>query len=91
MSKIRVNGKEQEVEVPILLIDLIKKNDVAQPEMVSVQINGEFVDRGDFNSTLVNDNDEVDFLYFMGGGSQKSLPSPSKEGVNETSNLSINK
>ena len=68
MSKIRVNGKEQEVEVPILLIDLIKKNDVAQPEMVSVQINGEFVDRGDFNSTLVNDNDEVDFLYFMGGG-----------------------
>ena len=36
--------------------------------MVSVQINGEFVDRGDFNSTLVNDNDEVDFLYFMGGG-----------------------
>ena len=70
MSKIQVNGKEQEVEVPISLIDLIKKNDVAQPDMVSVQLNGEFVDRGDFNSTLVNDNDEVDFLYFMGGGSQ---------------------
>lgn len=68
MSKIHVNGKEQEVEGPISLIDLIKKNDVAQPDMVSVQINGEFVDRGDFNSTLVNDNDEVDFLYFMGGG-----------------------
>jgi len=70
MSKIQVNGKEQEVEVPISLIDLIKKNDVAQPEMVSVQLNGEFVDRGDFNSILVNDNDEVDFLYFMGGGSK---------------------
>lgn len=70
MSKIHVNGKEQEVEVPISLIDLIEKNDVAQPDMVSVQLNGEFVDRGDFNSTLVNDNDEVDFLYFMGGGSQ---------------------
>ena len=70
MSKIQVNGKEQEVEVPISLIDLIKKNDVAHPEMVSVQLNGEFVDRGDFNSILVNDNDEVDFLYFMGGGSK---------------------
>ena len=68
MAKIQVNGNEQEIEVPILLIDLIKQNDVAQPEMVSVQINGEFVDRDDFASTQVNDGDEVDFLYFMGGG-----------------------
>ena len=69
MAKIQVNGNEQEVEVPISLIDLIKKNDVAQPEMVSVQINGEFVDREEYTSTLIKDGDEVDFLYFMGGGS----------------------
>jgi sulfur carrier protein len=68
MAKIQVNGIEQEVEVPISLIDLIKKNDVAQPEMVSVQINGEFVDREEFTSTLIKEEDEVDFLYFMGGG-----------------------
>lgn len=70
MAKIQVNGNEQEVEAPISLIDLIKKNDVAQPEMVSVQINGEFLPRENFSSTLVNDGDEVDFLYFMGGGSR---------------------
>ena len=69
MAKIQVNGNEQEVEASISLIELIKKNDVAQPEMVSVQINGEFVDRDDYNSTLIKDGDEVDFLYFMGGGS----------------------
>lgn len=68
MAKIQVNGNEQEVEVPISLIDLIKKNDVAQPEMVSVQVNGEFLPRENFNSTLIYDGDEVDFLYFMGGG-----------------------
>ena len=68
MAKIQVNGNEQEVEAPISLIDLIKKNDVAQPEMVSVQINGEFVDREEYASTLIKDGDEVDFLYFMGGG-----------------------
>jgi sulfur carrier protein len=68
MAKIQVNGNEQEVEVPISLIDLIKKNDVAQPEMVSVQINGEFVDREKFTTTQIKDGDEVDFLYFMGGG-----------------------
>lgn len=70
MGSILVNGKAQEVEVPISLIDLIKNNKVEQPEMVSIQVNGEFVNRDDFNSTLLNNNDEVDFLYFMGGGSR---------------------
>ena len=69
MAKIQVNGNEQEVEVPISVIELIKKNEVAQPEMVSVQVNGEFVDRANFSVVHVKDGDEVDFLYFMGGGS----------------------
>jgi len=70
MSKILVNGKEQEIDVTIFLSDLIRKNNVEQPEMVSVQLNGEFVKREDFESTQINEGDEVDFLYFMGGGSR---------------------
>lgn len=71
MSKIQVNGKEQEFEPSsVSILELIKLNNVQQPEMVSVQLNGEFVDREDFNSTLVKDKDEVDFLYFMGGGAE---------------------
>ncbi len=70
MGSILVNGKAQEVEVPISLMDLIRANKVEQPEMVSIQVNGEFVNREDFNSTIINTNDEVDFLYFMGGGSR---------------------
>lgn len=70
MSKIQVNGVDQEAETPIILIDLIKINKVEQPEMVSVQVNGEFVIRGDFDSKEINAGDEVDFLYFMGGGSR---------------------
>jgi len=38
--------------------------------MVSIQLNGEFVVRDDYDSTLVKEGDEVDFLYFMGGGSK---------------------
>ena len=68
MSKISVNGKAQEVETPISITDLIKLNDVAQPEMVSIQLNGQFVSRDEFDSTQVSDGDELDFLYFMGGG-----------------------
>jgi len=36
--------------------------------MVSIQLNGQFVNREDFDSTKVSDGDELDFLYFMGGG-----------------------
>jgi len=71
MSTIQVNGKEQVFESDsVSIIELIKHNNVQQPEMVSVQLNGEFVDRNDFGTALVKDKDEVDFLYFMGGGSQ---------------------
>jgi sulfur carrier protein len=70
MSKILVNGEEQSFDSPsISIIELIKLNKVQQPEMVSVQLNGEFVDREDFSTTQLKDDDEVDFLYFMGGGS----------------------
>lgn len=69
MSKIQVNGKEQVLKSDsISILELIKLNNVLNAEMVSVQLNGEFVDHDDFASTQVNDGDEVDFLYFMGGG-----------------------
>jgi sulfur carrier protein len=69
MSKIKVNGNEQEISNPVSLTELIALNNVAQPSMVSIQLNGEFVVRDDYDSTFVNEGDEVDFLYFMGGGS----------------------
>jgi sulfur carrier protein len=68
MSKISVNGKAQEVEGSISIAELIKLNNVAQPSMVSIQLNGQFVNRDDFETTTVSDGDELDFLYFMGGG-----------------------
>lgn len=68
MAKITVNGNAQEVQTPISVSELIKLNNVLQPEMVSVQVNEEFVERDDFDKTLLNDGDSIDFLYFMGGG-----------------------
>lgn len=68
MAKIILNGETQEVELPISLTELIKQNKVQQPEMVSVQLNDEFVDRNDWDSLQIKEGDIVDFLYFMGGG-----------------------
>ena len=71
MAKIIVNGEAQEVQLPVSLTELIRKNDVQQPEMVSVQVNDEFVDRDEWDKVSIKEGDAVDFLYFMGGGNLK--------------------
>ena len=68
MAKIIVNGEAQEVQLPLSLSELIKQNDVQQPDMVSVQINEDFVDRAEWDGIQIKEGDSVDFLYFMGGG-----------------------
>ena len=69
MAKIYVNGDAQEVSLPLNVSELIKQNNVQQPEMVSVQVNEEFAEREDWDSIQLKEGDKVDFLYFMGGGS----------------------
>ena len=69
MAKITVNGEVQEVSLPLSLTELINQNDVQQPDMVSVQVNDDFVDRTEWDGLQIKEGDSVDFLYFMGGGS----------------------
>ena len=68
MAKITVNGEAQEVKLPLALTELIKQNNVEQPDMVSVQVNDDFVDRTEWDDIQIKEGDSVDFLYFMGGG-----------------------
>ena len=68
MAKIYVNGDAQEVSLPLNVSELIKRLLVENPEMVSVQVNEEFAEREDWESTQLKEGDKVDFLYFMGGG-----------------------
>ena len=69
MAKIYVNGDAQEVSLPLNVSELIKQSDVQQPDMVSVQVNEEFAEREDWETIQLKEDDKVDFLYFMGGGS----------------------
>lgn len=66
--QIKVNGSPQAIEHSVTVAELLVLNKVEMPDMVSVQLNGEFVKRENFASTIVKENDEIDFLYFMGGG-----------------------
>lgn len=68
MAQIKVNGQPQTLEGPLTVAELIKLQNVSQPDMVSVQVNEEFIDRSAFDTLQLKDGDEVDFLFFMGGG-----------------------
>lgn len=68
MAQIIVNDEKQEVTLPFTLAELIKINKVFQPEMVTIQVNEDFVEREDYEKTQLKEGDRVDFLYFMGGG-----------------------
>lgn len=66
--KIVVAGEEKNYEEGINIIKLIELEKVETPEYVTVSINDEFFDRKDFESYKLQDGDQVEFLYFMGGG-----------------------
>ena len=65
---ITVAGNKKEVKDSITVAELIVSEKVENPEYVSVSLNDDFVKSGDFNSTIINENDIIEFLYFMGGG-----------------------
>jgi sulfur carrier protein len=68
MAKITLNGTPQELDGSVTITQLIALNNIVQPDMVSIQLNEEFVVREDFGTVTLKDGDAVDFLYFMGGG-----------------------
>lgn len=66
-----INGKVQTLESPsISVFELIALKKVESPDMVSVQINGEFLDRDRYGDVILKEGDAIDFVYFMGGGAR---------------------
>jgi sulfur carrier protein len=60
--KITVNGEAKQYEQAVVTVtDLLVLEQVASPEMVSVQQNGDFVATEQFETTLIQDGDEIDF------------------------------
>jgi sulfur carrier protein len=69
---ITVNGKVtslQEQQGTRTVETLLEELEVAQRGYVTVELNGEVLERDSFVSTPVKRGDVIEFLYFMGGGS----------------------
>lgn len=66
--KIIVAGEAKEYTEGLTVAQLIEAEKVETPQYVTVTINDEFVESGTFETTVLADGDNVEFLYFMGGG-----------------------
>ncbi len=64
-----VNGKETNITDDLTVSQLLVQENVKMPDMVSVELNGQILKRTKFEETILKDDDKVEFLYFMGGGS----------------------
>ena len=65
---IQINGEPVEISGEMTIKELLADRKVEMPDMVSVELNGEILDREAFDTTKISDGDKVEFLYFMGGG-----------------------
>ena len=67
-----INGKETNINDGLTVNQLLAQENVQMPDMVSVELNGQILKRTKFKQTSLNNNDKVEFLYFMGGGSDSN-------------------
>lgn len=64
--QVKINGKPEEIQNGTVL-DLLKAKNI-EPQMVAVEVNDKVLERDDLATTHLNEGDQVEFLFYMGGG-----------------------
>jgi thiamine biosynthesis protein ThiS len=67
MINITLNGKKEVLDKEINILDFLKIKNI-RPEVVTVELNDNIIDRKNFENIIIKDGDRLEFVYFMGGG-----------------------
>jgi len=62
-----VNGKKEEIEGSINLLDFLSSKSL-DPDTVVVELNMDIVKKDDLKNTILKDHDKLEILRFVGGG-----------------------
>ncbi|MFA6142628.1 MAG: sulfur carrier protein ThiS [Candidatus Omnitrophota bacterium] len=65
--KIRINGKEENLDRPKNLADLIRAKGLV-PEHVVVEYNLKIILAGEWAGVALKENDSIEIISFVGGG-----------------------
>jgi len=66
--RVYVNGEAKELSAPISLAELITQLDLPAAR-IAVELNRGVVRRNDWATTILNDQDRIEIVHFVGGGS----------------------
>lgn len=67
--QVTINGTPEPIQGTTLL-DLLKRKNI-EPQMVAVELNSQLIERERLATTTLKDGDQVEFLFYMGGGGVK--------------------
>jgi thiamine biosynthesis protein ThiS len=65
--RVLINGEVKELRGEQSLDELVKRLDLPT-QRVAVELNRIVVRRTDWQNTLINDNDRIEIVHFVGGG-----------------------
>lgn len=66
--KATIAGVNKEIAEETTIAKLIVDEKVENAEYVTVTLNDDFLDKEAFETTVIKEGDNIEFLYFMGGG-----------------------
>ena len=65
-----IQGQKKEYDDNASIKDILVAEKVETPQYVTVSVNDELYDVKEFDDIKLKDGDNIEFLYFMGGGSR---------------------
>lgn len=63
-----IAGVKKEIAEGTTIAKLIVDEKVENAQYVTVTLNDDFLDKAAFDTTVIKEGDNIEFLYFMGGG-----------------------
>lgn len=66
--RVYVNGESRELSAPISLAELITQLDLPAAR-IAVELNRAVVRRSEWSTTTLEDEDRIEIVHFVGGGS----------------------
>ena len=67
VAKIQLNGDPYEINKGTNLNELLNKLKIKKNK-VAIEVNGEIVEKSKYQKLVLNKNDKVEIVHFIGGG-----------------------
>ena len=67
VAKIQLNGEAYEIINGINLSELLNKLKI-QRNKVAIEVNGEIIEKNNYPNLILNKDDKVEIVHFIGGG-----------------------